>query len=301
MNIINKLFVKILIFSLCFFSFSCMSLSVYETDLFVGKKETALINSFRNDGISYYSSEYMPWELGFDNSYCDKILYLTNIRDEYTFSKTTVTTYKKTKQTTIYNLSFIEYPDGCCLSNGLHYAYHIDAEGIGYATHNRGNSYNSLTSFFYNFIKKYDCYHFNDNQYAFDNHQIGDIYYLYSISSSSGYVPGAFDGTYPSESYTMYSFYIYKIELIAEERSNTEIHKTYYFQDVKKYLDENGYEISQQEFNNLKSYYMQDNYSIKDVILGAQKIGFIKDGKIIAIGHFDENKTVVIDSESNEN
>ena len=274
---------------------SCLSTSIYDTYRFLGKKEDSVLKAFYNDFQHCFTAKYSPSDLGLDDDFCDYIVDYTNLRSEYTFTKTNVTTYKSTNKGIIYNQSIQVYPDGCCFYGvgNKHNYTNLD----GSISHNRGQSYNQLSNRFYSFINSHDSYKLNQDSYAFNIHRIGQTYYLYDVSERHTYGPVSLDldnGRAFSDDCDIRHLIITQVDVVAKETYNTEEHELFYIEDLNKFFDEKS-EITKHEFDSAQEYYLSQGFSKSQKFAGANKLSFIKDGKIIAIGHWENNEEYVFD------
>jgi len=250
---------------------------------FVGKSENDLIKHFGYSGKSVESS----------NSEYDKVLYFTNKMLKYEMSKTNYVRYKVSRQSEILNISFNQFSDGCLTFPNSPYGgnhYGIENNLYDYTSrliHRNDNSAIIPTiSNFNNIINRPDAFPYSQSNTIFDRSRIGDTYYLYNIYKNQGFSGGIIsaDINIPGEVYTMNTYKVWKIDVVAEDRPETEkyIVVTYNYR-LDHYYDGNNNIISADRANEITSYYINNGFNSRVISEGLSMYAFIKNEKIIKV------------------
>lgn len=262
---------------------TCATVNSQGIYYFVGKSESDLINHFGYDGKKVDSS----------NSEYDKILLFTNKILKYQMSKTEYIRYKVTRQSEILNISFYQFSDGCLTyPDSIYYGNHYNIEGLGgynprVIHRNDNSSIGPKINNFNNIINRSDAFPNSQRNAVFERSKIGDTYYLYNNSSQQNWISGV-SGYTPSEAYTSYICIVWRIDIIAEDRPETERHTIVtYNERLDRSYDMNNNIISVERANEILSYYTKNGFSLIVITEGLSMNAYIKNGKVVKV---EENK-----------
>jgi len=275
------------IFSVTFIIFLFFELSACATVnskgiyYFVGKSEIDLIKYFNYNGESIESSapEY------------DKVLFFTNKILKYQMSKTEYIRYKVAKQSEILNIRFNQFSDGCLtFIDSAYYGQHYHIEGLGSTAYqprvihrNDNSAIRPIINNFNNIIKRSDAFPNSQRDIAYDRSKIGDTYYLYSNTSKQYYNSGV-TGLTPSESYASCTYLVWRIDIVAEDRPETQNYIVVTYNDrFNRCYDGNNNIITLDRANEILDYYINNRFNSRVITEGLSMYAFIKNGKIIKV------------------
>ena len=286
----KKIFVLLLASLLLVFT-SCTSIGIamHGKDYFLGKKESWLIKYFGYDGIPAGSeSEY------------DKIIHFTNKTDSMIMSKTTIVTYKTSRNKKVYSFIYAGCSDGCLLDyNAGSYHYRPGSYSTGYggrqiqirAPEHRND--NRLVSAeinrFYSEVKRLNAVLPDKRQAIFDQTAIGSCFFVYNITKKyeDRYYPsyaGRYEGIPSSETLTVYICDMWRVNVEADNKSKTETYKAYIFDDRShRYYDDKYNSISEEKAFAAKKYYVDRGFTAQHKISGIAITAYIKDGKVVRV------------------
>jgi len=248
--IFSVTFIIILIFVL----FACATVNSKGIYYFVGKSESDLIKYFNYNGESVEA---------FDSEY-DKVLFFSNKILRYQMSKTEYIKYKVTRQSEILNIRFNQFSDGCLtFNNSVYYGHHYGIEDLGSTAYqprvihrNDNSAIRPIINNFNNIIKRSDAFPNSQRNTAFDRSKIGDTYYLYNNTSKQYYSPGV-SGLTPSESYTSCIYEVWRIDVVAEDRPETQEYIVVTYNDrLNRCYDGNNNFITVDRANEIIDYYI---------------------------------------------
>lgn len=286
----KKIFV-LLVGSLLLFFVSCTSIgiAVRGKDYFLGKNESWLIKYFGYNGVSVEAkSEY------------DKIIHFTNKTDSMIMSKTTIVTYKKTRNEKVYSFAYAQCSDGCLLDyNAESYHYRPGSYSTGYGgrqiqirapEHRNDNRLvRAEINQFNSEVKRLDAVLPDRQQTILDHTPIGSWYFVYNITKQyeDRYYPssaGTYEGIPSSEMLTVYTCDIWRVNVEADNRSETETYKAYIFDDrSQRYYDDKYNSISEAKAFAAKKYYADRGFTARHKISGIAITAYIKDGKVVRV------------------
>ncbi|MDR2596960.1 MAG: hypothetical protein LBC76_06535 [Treponema sp.] len=281
MKIKKNIFSLIFIFILGLLLSACATVNSKGIYYFVGKSENDLIKYFGYNGklVEPFDPEY------------DKVLFFTSKILKYQMSKTEYIRYKVTRQSEILNIMFNQFSDGCLtFINSAYYGNHYGIEGVGFSNqqprviHRNDNSaIRPVINNFNNIINRYDAFPNSQRDIAFDRSKIGDTYYLYSNTSKQYYNSGV-TGLTPNESYTSCSYVVWRIDIVAEDRPETQKYIVVTYNDrFNRCYDGNNNIITVDRANEIIDYYTNNGFSSKVINDGLSMYAFIKNGKIVKL------------------
>ena len=286
----KKVFV-LLMTSLLLFFVSCTSIgiAVRGKDYFLGKNESWLIKYFGYNGVPVEAkSEY------------DKIIHFTNKTDSMIMSKTTIVTYKKTRNEKVYSFAYAQCSDGCLIDyDARSYHYRAGSYSAGYGgrqiqirapEHRNDNRLvNAEINRFNSEVKRLDAVLPDRQQAIFDRTPIGSWYFVYNITKTyeNRYYP-RYAGTYediPScEMLTVYSCTIWRVNVEADNKSKTETYIVYIFDDrSQQYYDDKYNSITEEKALASKKYYLDHGFTAEHKISGVTITAYIKNGKVVRV------------------
>jgi len=270
--------IPIVFIALAFFNTTCASVKTQGINYFVNKTENDLINHFGYNGV----------EINNNDAEYDKVIFFTNKILKYQMSKTEYVRYKVTRQSDILNLNFTQFSDGCLLFyESVYYGQHYITEGVipnKRVIHRNDNSrIIPIINNFNNIIKRSDAFQNSQRNIVFDRSKIGDTYYLYNNTSKSYFAPGT--DLIPAESYIINTFMVWRIDVVAEDRPETESWiVALYDERYDRWLSGNGNStITQERANGIVNEYINNGFNQKVVTEGKSLFAYIKNGKIIKV------------------
>jgi hypothetical protein len=264
---------------------SCASVNSKGINYFVGRAEKDLVKYFGYNGVIQSFDE--------NNDY-DKIVFLTNKVIKYQVSKVNTVQYKVSRRTQVMLLTFNEFSDGCVTYNDAkYYGMHIGIEGLppnAYTVHRNDNA--ALVpqiNQFNNLINRYTAYPSSQSNEAFNRSKIGDSYYLYEKSSKGYWNPGV-TGLTQGESYTGYIWGLWKIDIVAENRSETEGYIIgQYNERQNQYYSGNGNSvITVPQINSLIDDYKSKGFTYTTKTEGYSLFAYLKNGKVVRVEENNE-------------
>jgi len=280
--VLDALFITLFVLVLS----ACASVNSQGIQYFVGRSENDLIKYFGYNGVIQSSS---------GNDEYDKIVFFTNKVIKYQVSKVNTVQYKVSKQTQIMSLAFNEFSDGCFVNNSSQgYGMHIYLTSIA-GSSIRGMSddlvhRNDNTTLipqinqFNTTINRYTSYSESQRNDAFNRSRIGDSYYIYHKSSKSNFDPGI-PGLTQDEIYASYIWILWRIDIVAENRSETESYIIgQYYERQKQYYSGNGNSvITVSQINNLIAEYRSKGFTYTTSTEGHSLFAYIKNGKVVRV------------------
>jgi len=275
------------VFLCVFILTACASVNSQGIDYFIGRSESDLINHFGYNGI----------DVGSSNSEYDKVLFFSNKNLIYQMSKTEYVRYKVTRQSEILNIMFNQFSDGCLtFYNSAYYGNHYGIEGIGPNARtihrNDNSSIRPVINNFNNIINRSDAFPNSQRDAVFDRSRIGDTYYLFNNTSRLYYSSGvSYIGAdeiiefSPSEAYTKCNYIVWRIDVIAEDRPETESWIVAIYDERFDYwLSGNGNNIiTQERANAIINEYISNGFTRRVVTEGHSLRAYIKNGKIVNV------------------
>jgi len=283
---------------------TCASVNTQGINYFVGKSESDLIKHFGYNGVVQTSTK---------NNENEKIVFFTNKVIKYQVSRVNTVQYKVSRQTQIMLLSFNEFSDGCLveLPSPIGYGMHIYIDGsIGGSTYARdgkrvvktGGDSNVVhrnnnailvpkINQFNNTINRYTSYSKSQENDAFNRSKIGDSYYIYNKESKTNWNPGVTED-YIDETYNNRSWSLSRIDIVAEDRSETESYIIgQYYERQDKYYSGNGNSvITVPQINKLIADYKSKGFTYTTRTEGNSLLAYIKNGKVVKVEEKKENK-----------
>jgi len=286
----KKIFVLLLASLLLVFT-SCTSIGIamHGKDYFLGKKESWLIKYFGYDGIPAGSeSEY------------DKIIHFTNKTDSMIMSKTTIITYKKTRNEKVYSFAYAQCSDGCLIDyDAGSYHYRAGSYSAGYGgrqvqirapEHRNDNRLvRAEINQFNSEVRRLGAVLPDRQQAVFDQTAIGSWFFVYNITKKyeDRYYPsyaGRYEGIPSSETLTVYICDMWRVNVEADNKSKTETYKAYIFDDrSQRYYDDKYNSISEEKAFATKKYYIDRGFTAQHKISGIAITVYIKDGKVVRV------------------
>ncbi|MDR2941463.1 MAG: hypothetical protein LBV17_02610 [Treponema sp.] len=281
----KKLFITLIVilFISVFILSTCASVNTQGINYFVGRTENDLINYFGYNGVVQSSD---------GNNEYDKIVFFTNKVIKYQVSKVNTVQYKVKSQTQIMFLEFNAFSDGCVVyKDARYYGMHkveegaFLADGSGrYIVHRNDNAtLRPKINQFNNIINSYTSYPtFQENE-AFNKSRIGDSYYIYKNNIKSYWSHGT--RLIQPESYTENIWELWKIDIVAKNRSETEgyIIAQYYERQDQYYSGNGDSVITVPQINNLINDYKNKGFIYTTNIQGHSLLAYIKNGKVIKV------------------
>jgi len=260
---------------------TCASVKSQGISYFIGKSESDLIKHFGYNGVEIESS-YSEY---------DKVIFFTNKILQYQMSKTSVVRNKNYRETEILNLSFNQFPDGCLnFIDTAYNSYHYEIEGLGNTSRNPRVIHRNDNSAiiprlneFNNMINRNRSFPYSQHNEAFNRSNIGDSYYLYLRDSKSYWHSGVY-GLTPEEAYTSNIYILWKIDIVAEDRSETDRRIVVrYNERLDSCYDGNGNTIPLNRANSIINSYTNDGWTLRVITEGNSMFAYIKNGKVIRV------------------
>jgi len=259
---------------------TCASVNSQGKNYFVGRSENDLIKHFGYNGVVKTST---------GNNEYDKIVFFTNKIIKYRVSKVNTVLYKVLRQTEEIQLAFNEFSDGCLvLDSYTTYGQHIYSSGGRYLHNNDNSTIRPRINEFNNLLNRYTSYPSSQSNSAFDRHNIGDSYYLYQKNTKQEWSPGI-TNIKQAETYTSNRWYLWRIDVVAENRSETEAYIIgQYYERQNQYYSGNGNSIiTVPQINSLIEEYRSKGFTYTTDIEGLSLLAYIKNGKVVRV---EENK-----------
>jgi hypothetical protein len=266
-----------------FFISSCGSIGVnmYGKGYFANKKEADLIKYFGYNGVPVDGgSEY------------DRVVYFTNKSITYSSTMTTVKRYKASNSETVFIFSYSEHNDGCLIdlrSRTRHYNLHGVPRNWQVSHSNDNAIVRSTINQFNSEVRRLKCI---DPEYVteyFNNSNIGDWFFVSQINQKFDGSSGFYDSVsmkelYPSETYVIYTLIIERINIVADDRAETEQHiAAIYNERLDSFYDGDGNTISEERAQAICNWYEEEGFKITTTVDGLSLIAYIKDGKVVKI------------------
>jgi hypothetical protein len=261
------------------FLFACVSMgtSLQGKNYFVGKSESALTKYFGYNGEEYDGEGVY-----------DKILYFTNLVVTVYMDKTTVTTYKTTTNQNVFSLNYSEHNDGCLVlfENG-HYHYR-PRTAVTTPEHRNDNAFvRGEFNRFNNEIKRLNAVSSDNQQATLNITPIGSWYFVYRVSQEYyvfNYGISNNDGIPTSETAVIYHCNMWRVNVVADNRSSTETHIAYFYDDLsQQFYNENGNAISQEQANSNEDFYARQGFTTRTQSEGLSVLAYIKNGKVVKV------------------
>jgi hypothetical protein len=271
------LFILFIIFFILVLS-TCASVERQGITYFVGKTENDLIKHFGYNGVVQSNT---------GNDEYDKIIFFTNKVIKYQVSKVNTIRYKVSRQSVIIDaLSFYQFQDGCLVSGDTNYGQHYDKDMYGNITRhiNDNASLVPIINQFNSIKNRNDSYPNSQRSVVFDRSRIGDIYYLYYEDRKSLYTEGR--TLYSSEVYTGIILAVWRIDVVAEDRSETESYIIgQYYEHQNQYYSGNGNSvITVPQINSFIEEYRSKGFIYTTRTEGNSLLAYIKNGKVVRVG-----------------
>jgi hypothetical protein len=268
------IFISVLVLS------TCASVNTQGINYFVSRSENDLIKHFGYNGVVQ----------SFDgNNEYDKIVFFTDKVIKYQVSKVNTVQYKVSRQTQIMLLSFNEFSDGCVIYyDAKYYGMHIGIEGLypnAYTVHRNDNAaIVPQINQFNNLINRYTSYPTSQRNVAFDRSKVGDSYYLYDKVSKGNWSSGV-TGLRQGESYTGNTWVLWKIDIVTENRSETEsyIVGQYYERQDAYYTGNGNSVITLERVNSTINDYRNNGFTLRTTTEGHSMLAYIKNGKVVRV------------------
>ena len=271
------------VFSAC----ASMSVNMKGKDYFIGKSSNDLFKYFGYDGVTIDTeSEY------------DRVAFYTNWTYTVEMSKTTTTQYKTSNSENVFSLSFSEHNDGCLVyyRNGHNHYYESgspDFSGpvaVFTFTHTNDNSLvRADINKFNNEIKRLNAVTKDNQQAAFDKTKIGSWFFLYSIDQKIGqrtYSIGTGNdvGIPPSESFPIYTYNIWQVNVVAENRSVTDKHVVVsYNERLDEFYNGNGEIITDDQAEMIIDDYLNNGFKSNAPSKGLSLYAYFKNDKVVKV------------------
>jgi hypothetical protein len=133
-------------------------------------------------------------------------------------------------------------------------------------------------------IKRLNAVQSNDQQAALNSTPIGSWYFVYRVNQEYGqynYPSSVDEGIPRSETFAIYHCNIWRVNVLADNRSTTETHIAYTYNDrLQQFYSGNGSAISEEQANTNESSYVRQGFTARTQSEGISVLAYIKDGKV---------------------